>query len=466
VGVRRVKNVLVSLPYGMAVRNLVCCGVIEACVKKSLNVTVLAPHLTESDHKILLGELPEGVAVERLLAVPRSWLYSYLKFLKQYFYSKRTGLESFQIRRRYRRRKTPFFHAAARLVEGISEWTLTESQVDRLLGTVPQPNERHYHRLIERTGADGLVITKPGYMPEDLPVIKAARVAGMPIISVDTTWDNMVAKRPPYILPDALTVWNGRMRQEAIAYYGFRDSSALVTGGSQFDIFFDEMEPFPSRAALLTSMGLDPARRLIVFTLNNPVVMTPDNGAYVRLILERISSGAISGSPNLVVRIHPWDRDNDYRSDVAGFPRVYVQKPFGHSGADSVFECLPTRRDVVAYGALMRHADVLINIASTTSLDALATDTPIVNIAFDITPNPPETSCARFYGYSHYKPIVDAGCVRVAASEVELCRLLNAYLEDRTLDRDVRRAARDSFLTFADATSARRMSEAIASVAR
>jgi CDP-glycerol glycerophosphotransferase (TagB/SpsB family) len=177
-----------------------------------------------------------------------------------------------------------------------------------------------------------------------------------------------------------------------------------------------------------------------------------------------IDKNHVDGTPNLVVRIHPWDRDNDYSADVAGFKRVYVQTPFGHSDPESVFECVPSRADVHAYGALMTYADVLINIASTTSLDALATDTPIVNIAFDLTEQPRETSCARFYGYSHYKPIVDTGSVRLAHRPADLCELLNAYLADRSLDREARLAARKSFLTFSDSQSAERVAAAIASV--
>lgn len=455
------KHLLVSLPYGMAVRNLACCGVLEACQRRGAEMTVLVPQLDAADEQAVRRELPERVGMGPLLSVSHSWFYTYLKFLKQYFYSRRTGLESFQIRYRYRRSKTPLFHTAARIVELASGAVLSERQVDRLLATVRHPHEDHYRRLIRDVGADALVITKPGYMPSELPLIKAARLAGLPVVSVDTTWDNMVAKRPPYLLPDALTVWNEGMRQEALRYYGFGSDRAVVSGGPQFDVFFDEPGRFPDREAFLVSLGLDPDRQLIVFTLNNPAVMTPDNGGYIRLLLKMIRDREVRNGPNVVVRVHPWDMSSDYGDDVARFDRVCVQRPFGPAAPGSVFECIPSKSEVTTYGALMRYADVLINIASTTSLDALATDAPIVNIAFDVSETAVEASCGRFYGYSHYVQIVDSAAVRLAHSEGELREILNTYLQDRSVDREARMAARDRFLTFADAGSADRVGAAI-----
>ena len=95
------------------------------------------------------------------------------------------------------------------------------------------------------------------------------------------------------------------------------------------------------------------------------------------------------------------------------------------------------------------------------SLDALAAGSPIVNIAFDVTPTPRELSAARFYDYSHYKPIVESGAVRVAYNQDDFFASVNAYLADRTLDQQRRYAARNWFMTFTDGSSAERIATAI-----
>jgi CDP-glycerol glycerophosphotransferase (TagB/SpsB family) len=106
---------------------------------------------------------------------------------------------------------------------------------------------------------------------------------------------------------------------------------------------------------------------------------------------------------------------------------------------------------------LMRHADLLINQASTTSLDAMCTNTPVVNIAFDLNPTHADTSIARVYGFTHYKRIVDSGAVRLTRSAEELYATINAYLADRSLDADRRLAARRAFVTFDDGSAAERI---------
>jgi hypothetical protein len=112
----------------------------------------------------------------------------------------------------------------------------------------------------------------------------------------------------------------------------------------------------------------------------------------------------------------------------------------------------------------MVYADVLINIASTTTLDAVATDTPVVSLAFDMVPTHPDRSVSRLHEFTHYKPIVESRAVRVCHSQAELFDVLGTYLEDRACDSALRSAARERFLTFDDAANAERVARAIAEI--
>jgi hypothetical protein len=458
-----VKHVLLSIPYGLAFRNIVCADVLSTLTSRGTRATVLLPMLPERDAAAVRAELPTGVNVERLETVRSSLPFTYLKALKQFHYSRRTALDTFQIKNQRRRQQAPLFHYAMSAAERMGRVLMPETMVDALLGTWSQPFEKHYRGMLAELRPGAVALTKPGYHPEELPLTKAAHSLGIPTIAIDTTWDNMASKRPPYVRPDRLTVWNGWMEREAIDYYGFPSDAVTVTSGTQFDVLFRK-DSLPDRATALSALGLDPARKLIVFSLNAPMY-APDNPGYIRLLLAAIHSGAIEGQPNLVIRMHPFDRDSRYDDAIAGRPRVVLQRGFALATAGAAFECLPTHDDVQRYGALMVHADVLLNQASTTSLDAMATGTPVVNIAFDLTPTHPDISIARVYGFTHYKRIVDSGAVRLACTKDELFSLINLFLQDRSVDAALRADARARFVGSGAGNAAVRIADAVGSLA-
>lgn len=448
-----------SVPYGLGFRNLVVAGVVSACVQKGARVRLLLPSLHADDIAVLRQEIPAGVEIEALLPVAHGPWFTALKALKQHHYAVRTRLESFAIRRKRRRFQQPVAHALATPFEWVGERVVPESVVDFALTRTPQPHEASYGRAMDRDRPDVLAVTKPGYMPEELPLIRAARARGIPVVAVDTTWDNMASKRPPYLPLDRLTVWNAWMAGEATSHYAFTPDGVRVTGGTQFDVLFDA-DRLEGREAFLHRLGLDPARRLVVFASNGPTY-SPDNAGYISMLVRAMRSGAIAGAPNFIVRTHPFDLAADYGGALEGYPNGRVERPFAPSRQGSVYECLPTKAAVEHFGALMRHADVLINQASTTSLDAMATDTPVVNIAFDSRPTHPDNSISRVYGFTHYKRIVDTGAVTLTHSEDALYETLTRYLASPELNRAERLAARQAFLTFADGASAARVAQAI-----
>jgi len=451
-------HAVVAIPYGLGFRNLVCCGVLHSLAARGAQLTVLLPPLTATDRARLVPELPPRAQVEPLPVVPATREQILLKFLKQHFYGERTALESFAIKKRSRRRETPLFHVLATLLERSADLVVNEGQVDRWLFQSTYPFEREYARLLREWKPNVVVVTKPGYHPDELALLKAARQLGIPSISVDTTWDNMVSKRPPYILPTATTVWNAEMAVQASLYYQIPDTAVTVTGGVQFDEFFRRSDN--NRSDTRRRLGLDPARPLVVFALSNPnfTAGTPEFAAGVA---ECVANGRINDRPMLILRSHPWDRGAESYAAGVAYDGLRIERPFELPEPATRFECLPTRRDVERQGALYRAADVIINTASTTSLDGIAADVPVVNIAFDAVPTHPDLSVARFTQYSHYRPIAESGAVRIARSWDELCAEVNRALREPEAEAAPRARARERFLGPADDRAAERVADAI-----
>jgi hypothetical protein len=452
-------KLLFSLPYGIAFRNVVCCGVLDHCLGRGAEATLLLPSLSARDETRISKELPNGVGVRQLMPAVPSFGFTFLKLVKQHLYARRTGLDSFRVRNDRRRREQPLLHLAASAISAVSGSVLSEEWVDRQIARARQPHEEYYTKLLRELKTDAVAVAKPGYQPEDMALIKSARKHRIPVISVDTTSDNIVSKRPTYLAPDALTAWSERMRSEAVEFYRLRAASVTVTGGSPFDVFFSRAR-LAARADFLTSLGLDPSRKLILFTLNSPV-FTPQNPLYIKSLLEAIRRGDIRGNPNVVIRLHPWDLTSKHAELVGDYPGVRLERPFGVPDSSSVYECIPSRDEVLHYGALMTHSDVLVNIASTTALDGIAADTPVISIAYDIEPVPAELSVARLYEFSHCRPVVESGAVRVVGSQEDFYTAVNAYMDDPTIDAAARDNGRRQFLTFSDGASAQRIAQAI-----
>jgi len=450
-----------SLSYGLAYRNLVSAGVLARIAHMGIEAVAYLPPIADVDRPGLTRELPPGTTIRHL---HRSWpsnTLKLLKFYKQYFYRRRTGLESFEVRRKFRRRGQPLFHAAATIGEWVAAALLSERQIDAWLDRLDLPDERQYVNELRQDAVEALVVTKPGYLPDELPLIKAARRLRLPVISADTTWDNMVSKRPPYLPVDVMTVWNQDMADQADRYYGLA-RAARVTGGPQFDTFFTT--PALDRRSWLTACGFDPERPVIVFALNNPA-LTPGNIEYIQLVAEASADGRITARPNVIVRLHPWDRDPGYDAVAVRWSHVRIDRPFGTPATGTAYECLPTRERVAWHGSLLQHSNVLINIASTSSLDGVAADRPVVNLSFDSVPTHPDLSVARYCQYSHFKPILDTGAVRSVATIDEMIAVTNRFLADPSADSALRGEARRRFLTFEDDQSAARVAGAIAAAA-
>ena len=109
-------------------------------------------------------------------------------------------------------------------------------------------------------------------------------------------------------------------------------------------------------------------------------------------------------------------------------------------------------------------ADVNVNMASTMSIDFALRDTPVVNIGFD--QDPTGRRAESYYQFTHYRPVVELGAVRVAASPDELAVHVSAYLDRPELDRDGRRAIVDLELGVPVGESSAAVVGALAAISR
>jgi CDP-glycerol glycerophosphotransferase (TagB/SpsB family) len=108
-------------------------------------------------------------------------------------------------------------------------------------------------------------------------------------------------------------------------------------------------------------------------------------------------------------------------------------------------------------------SDVVINTASTTTIDAAALDRPVINIAFDGTDDPdPLTSVSNFYSFHHYRRIVESGGAPVVRTPEDCAREVARYLADPDRDAEGRRRIVTENCYRVDGNAARRVADALA----
>ena len=136
---------------------------------------------------------------------------------------------------------------------------------------------------------------------------------------------------------------------------------------------------------------------------------------------------------------------------------------FETAGAAGPMGWSPTGEDMTWFRDLLVHSDVVVNVASTTTIDAAALDRPVVNVAFDGGSGPvdPLRSVARFYSFHHYRRIVGSGGVRIAESPADLARVVAGYLADPARDAEGRRRIVAENCHRIDGGSARRIVDAV-----
>ena len=275
-----------------------------------------------------------------------------------------------------------------------------------------------------------------GLSPEgyrEMAFVQAATDAGIPTLTMIRSRDNLASKISFLPRVDAYLVWSEQQKAYMrYLYPELRGRPVHVVGSPQFSRHHDPAYRL-TRAVFFETVRLDPSKPLVVFCLENPMVV-PHQGNVAVALAEAFDAGRIGHGAQLLVRRHP----RAFGSDDAPlgqrrFSNVAVYPPptavaFGEHDADLVRLVL---EDEAVHLATMAYQDVNVNIMSTVIIDAALFDKPVINVAFDLPPDVPAgQSVKRFFRRTDYKVIAQTGATDEAHSLDELVELINQALDD------------------------------------
>ncbi len=447
------RNLLLTIVDGFHYRYLVQTGIFDHLIQHSDKLVVcgtkqvLAMLRERTDPKLVLSLLPMAKATR--------WTSAHL-FLRSCASRRLTETlnikaeqqkEHFPVRYRLRRWLGALVDVTGLDPARLLEFAWRDGRVDKLL-------RDHEISLV--------VLSTPGQKLEDLPYLYAARRQGVRSLSPVYSWDNLTAKGPFVIPPDQLVVWNDVMKREACHYHGYAEKEVFVGGVPVFDPYIEIQSEADDglRRSFLRDLGLDPDKRLITLTTIPPIYYAASHRQLAKMVIGWMASGQL-GQVSLLIRPHPMD-STDYL-DLVG-PNVVVDS-YGSTPNADPRQWRPTDNNTRHLGRTMCFSDVVINIASTITVDAACFDTPSINIAFDIKPsgNDYVGSIDRYYRFTHYRLVVEAGAAAIVRSPDEFLAALQAYLKDGARDREGRSRLVANQVGALDGQASRRTAEAILS---
>lgn len=297
-----------------------------------------------------------------------------------------------------------------------------------------------YAPVFDRHRPDLVIAASPGVFPEDAAALREARRRGVRSCAIVLGWDNPTSKGYRGADPDHIVVWSERMADQMTEYHDVPRERLFVGGVPFFDRYL-RPDGLLTRQELFAHHGLDPARRLVVFCTSSPGLWD-HNERIAATLAEAIESRALGADAQLVVRVHPNYRLPGQPKPLEGFLRLAAEHEHVHVDVPEVvsdrlrIDLLAA--DSIRLGSLFKHCDVLVNVFSTTTLEAFILDRPVVLVSESISLDG-GTSGRGWQDFDHLRTLVGAGAAQTVDSLDDLPAAVRAALERPDAHRAERR---------------------------
>lgn len=271
-----------------------------------------------------------------------------------------------------------------------------------------------------------VIASTPAQKLLDIPVVFTANKFKVDCISLVYSWDNLTAKGPFAADVDHLIVWNDVLKREAIEYHGYDSCKVHVTGVPIYDSY--RLVNSNHKDKFFNDLGLDNALPLVTIATIPAIYYGHSHRNVIIAIADAISQNLLPLC-NILIRPHPMD-ETDY-SMLVDYKNLNIKvDSYGSVPDQSLRSWKPMSNNVTHLGQTMLYSDVVLNVASTITIDASWFDTPVINIAIDYDDGNYFGPVARFYDYTHYKHVVKSGASDIIYNEEQLFKCIKMVLEN------------------------------------
>jgi hypothetical protein len=332
-------------------------------------------------------------------------------------------------------------------------------------------NPKLYTDLFEQHKPDLVIASTAGWRI-DRYLLREAADRGVPTMAAIVGWDNPSSYAIPGAPMDWATCWSQEQKDELVYGSDWDPQRVNIGGIPSYDGYFHKSWLMP-REEYLRLHGLDPNRKLISYACS--FVHFAPNYPNVEALARLVESDSLAEPSQLLIRLHPshfQDKPRIFAEErekihalEQKYPHVHVVRPVALGGSLGYYG----GEDMDEKSSMMAHSDVFVTVYSTMVVETAVHDTPIVAAVIDMPggwnkPGKFSLSLKEIGNWPTHKRFRDAKAGRVAATESELCDVLNAYLKNPALDAAERKAFIEKEITYTDASAGKRTAEFILKV--
>ena len=226
----------------------------------------------------------------------------------------------------------------------------------------------------------------------------------------------------------------------------------------QFDVFYQQRF-YQTKEEFCGEQNLDPTLPIIVYAVGSPNFLQEHHGAID--LPRRVIEGKL-GKVQLLIRPHPI-HDNAEMEALFGAYKPAVQLQRSPQAGKELAKRTQDDTQIVEWVNTFRHADVVVNLSSTVTIDAAIFDKPVVNLDFDPQPGQADQRLIKDvnHKWDHFKPIAESEGVWLVNDFDELEDAVKTYLREPHLHRQGRIWVTEYVCGFVDGKCGERFADAI-----
>jgi CDP-glycerol glycerophosphotransferase (TagB/SpsB family) len=329
-----------------------------------------------------------------------------------------------------------------------------------------------YTDLFDRYKPDMLIANTPGWRI-DRYIMREASARGIPNTAAILGWDNPSSYAIPGAPTQYITCWSEKQKEELVLGSDWQAKDVNISGIPSYDGYIRRQWLIP-REEYFKRHLLDPGRKLISYACSFET-FSP-NIQNIEALVHMVAGDRFASPSQLLVRLHPNHFMRDWPYIVAErekifqlekeMPHVHVVAPQPLGGTLGYY----SGEDMDEKSSMMAYSDVFVTVYSTMVVETAIHDRPVVSACIDAPgggwniPRKFSLALSEIGNWPTHQRFREAGAGRVAFDEAGLFEIVNAYLQDDTLDQDKRRSFVQQEITFTDGSAGKRTGEYLLSL--
>lgn len=262
------------------------------------------------------------------------------------------------------------------------------------------------------------------------PLVYASKKLNIPSASFIFSWDNLASKGRMAGDFDYYFVWSDLMKDELLEFYrNVKGEQIKVVGTPQFEPYVLERY-VDSKTYFTKKFGLNNNLKTICYSCGD-VSTSKNDSLYIRTIAEAMTSKKIVESVNFIVRTSPAEEPTRFEVLRKEYPFIQWNYPKWKLARNTHQEIwsqrVPEIEDVSDLRSVLAYSDIMINMCSTMSLDAMFFGKPVINPVFGNKENGLYDD-QKYLEYRHYNQVVKSGAVNVVKDACQLIEKINELL--------------------------------------